>query len=103
MIVYNVTILIENDVRDEWLEWMRATHVPDVMATGCFVESKLMKVLVDDDPQAIATSYAFQYFMNSMEDYQNYMDNHAEALRKDVVDKYGSKMNAFRTLLEVID
>ena len=102
MIIYNVTILIENDVQDEWLEWMRSKHIPDVLATGCFVEHKLMKVLVDD-PEAIATSYAFQYMMNSMEDYQNYIDNHAEGLRHDVVEKYGDKMDAFRTLLEVID
>lgn len=102
MIVYNVTILIEDDVREEWLEWMRATHIPDVMATGCFVENKMMKVLVDD-PQAIATTYAFHYTANSMDDYQNYVDNYAEKLRKDVVERYGSKMNAFRTLLEVID
>lgn len=101
-IVYNVTVLIENDVREEWLAWMRDHHIPDVMATGCFAENKLMKVLVDD-PQAIATTYAFHYVANSMEDYQRYVDNHAEALRKDAVDRYGAKMNAFRTLLEVVE
>ena len=102
MIVYNVTILVENDVREEWLEWMKNHHVPEVMATGCFVENKMMKVLVED-PQAIATSYAFHYLANSMEDYQRYVDTYAEKLRNDTIERYGNKIDAFRTLLEVIE
>lgn len=99
MIIYNVTINIEKEVHDEWLHWMKTKHIPDVMATGYFLENKLCKVLVDEE-QGI--TYSFQYTAKNMEDVQEYLDKHAPRLRKDVADKYANKFVAFRTLLEVI-
>ena len=43
MIVYNVTCNVENPMASEWLEWMKTVHIPEVMATGCFVENKILK------------------------------------------------------------
>ena len=36
MIIYNVTINIEEAATAEWLAWMQETHIPDVIATGKF-------------------------------------------------------------------
>ncbi len=99
MIIYNVTVNIENDVHDEWLGWMKAKHVPDVMATGCFVENKICKVLVEEE-QGI--TYSFQYTCNSMDDLKEYQRLHAPRLQKEVADRYANKFVAFRTLLEVL-
>ncbi len=99
MIIYNVTVNIENDVHDEWLQWMKTKHIPDVMATGYFIEQKLCRVLVEEEQ---GKTYSFQYTAKNMENVQEYIDNHAPRLRKEVTDKYGDKFVAFRTLLEVI-
>lgn len=99
MIIYNVTVNIEKDVHDEWLEWMKTKHIPDVMATGFFLENKLCKVLVDEE-QGI--TYSFQYTCKNMEDLKEYQRLHAPRLQKEVADKYANKFVAFRTLLEVI-
>ncbi|MDQ3046776.1 MAG: DUF4286 family protein [Bacteroidota bacterium] len=99
MIIYNVTVNIENDVREEWLQWMRELHIPEVMATGYFLEHKICKVLVDEEQ---GTTYSIQYTCKNMQDYQEYQTKHAPQLQKEVKDKYGDKFVAFRTLLEVI-
>jgi Domain of unknown function (DUF4286) len=99
MIIYNVTVNIENDVREEWLNWMKTVHVPDVMNTGYFLESKVCKVLVDEEQ---GTTYSFQYTCSSMEDLKEYQRLHAPRLQKDVADKYANKFVAFRTILEVV-
>ncbi len=39
MIIYNVTVKIDNDVVAEWLNWMQTVHIPDVMQTGYFTEN----------------------------------------------------------------
>src|SRR5690554_7339145 len=44
MVVYNVTISLDQEVSQEWLEWMRKTHVPDVMKTGHFRDCKICRV-----------------------------------------------------------
>ncbi len=99
MILYNVTINIENDVHDEWLKWMRESHIPDVLKTGYFLEHKICKVLNVEDE---GTTYSIQYTCNSMEDYEGYKTYEASRLQKEVMDKFNAKFVAFRSLLEVI-
>ena len=97
MVVYNVTINIDNDVHDEWLKWMKKIHIPEVMQTGFFIENKMLKVLVEEPA---GTTYSIQYTAANMKDYEEYRDKHAPSLQKKVTDKFLGKFVAFRTLLE---
>jgi hypothetical protein len=99
MILYNVTVNIENDVHDEWLQWMKEVHVPHVMSTGLFVENKIGRLLVEEEQ---GVTYSFQYTCQSMEVYNQYKNEHAAQLQADVLKKFGGKFVAFRTLLEII-
>lgn len=99
MIIYNVTVNIDNSVHDEWLNWMRNKHIPDVMATGHFIEHKICKVLVEEEQ---GTTYSIQYTCSTMKNLEEYRAKHASRLQREVADKYGDKLVAFRTLLEVI-
>ena len=100
MIIYNVTINIDPSVHDEWLEWMKTIHIPDVMNTGCFVENRILKVLGDEESGG--TTYSIQYVCESMEDFHEYEQHHAPKLRHEYNEKYKDKFVSFRTLLEVI-
>ena len=99
MIIYNVTVKVDNDVHDEWMEWMRSIHIPEVMATQKFIDHQVAKVLVDD---ADGITYSFQYKCQSMDKLEEYYADHAPALQRDHAKKYKDKFVAFRTLLEVI-
>lgn len=99
MIIYNVTVNIDNDVREEWLKWMKEQHIPDVMATGFFLENKICKVLVNEEQ---GTTYSIQYTAANMDDLKEYQTNHSPRLQKDAADKFGGKFVAFRTLLEIV-
>jgi hypothetical protein len=99
MIIYNVTINVENDIRDEWQQWMKEVHIPDVLNTGCFTEYRFCKVLVDEEQ---GTTFSIQYSTPSIEILKQYQAEHAPRLQKEVKDKYGDKFVAFRTLLEVL-
>ena len=100
MIIYNVTVSIDNSVHDEWLEWMKTIHIPDVMMTGCFIENRIYKVL--DDENADGKTYSIQYVCSNMKEYENYRDVFAPALQASHSSRYKNKFVAFRTLLEVI-
>ncbi|MBL7952541.1 MAG: DUF4286 family protein [Flavobacteriales bacterium] len=99
MIIYNVTINVDNDVHLEWLEWMKHTHVPDVMATGLFLDSRICRVLAEDEG---GITYAVQYTCADMATYERYRDEHASRLQAETQKQYGGKFAAFRTLLEVM-
>ncbi|MDQ3192863.1 MAG: DUF4286 family protein [Bacteroidota bacterium] len=100
MIIYNITVNIENDVREEWLTWMKNVHIPDVMKTGLFIENRILKVLVQEES---GTTYSIQYTCEKMEDLEKYQQEYAPRLQKEHTDKYKGKFVAFRTLLEVIN
>ncbi len=101
MILYNVTVNVEDAIHDNWIKWMKETHIPDVMNTGMFVESKILKLL-SKLPDEEGTTYAFQYFCNSLKDLENYQHNFAPKLQADHTKKFGNKVIAFRTILEVV-
>ena len=49
MILYSITVSIDPIVAEEWLNWMRSVHIPEVMSTQCFTESRISKILIDDE------------------------------------------------------
>ncbi len=98
-IIYNVTVNIENDVREEWLQWMKQKHIPDVMQTGYFMENKICKVLVDEEQ---GTTYSIQYTCESRERLEEYQREHSPKLQREHAEKFANKFVAFRTLLEIV-
>jgi hypothetical protein len=101
MILYSITVNIDHDVHEEWLHWMRTKHVPEIMATGLFVENKMLRLLNEFDNGGI--TYSFQYYLKSMEDYIRYENDYAPQLQLIHSKRYNGKFVTFQTLLEVID
>ena len=99
MILYNVTINVDLEVHDEWLEWMKEVHIPDVMATGLFEESKIFRIHTGEDEE---NTYSIQYFCKSIDDYETYQKEHAPRLQQEHSEKYKDKFTAFRTILEEV-
>ncbi|NVK51146.1 MAG: DUF4286 family protein [Cyclobacteriaceae bacterium] len=100
MILYNVTINVTPEIESDFIQWMRETHIPEVMATGIFTEHKFLRLLHDSDDGS--TNYAVQFFTESMERMQDYEKNFAPALREKTQERYQDKALAFRTLLEIL-
>ena len=101
MIIYNVTINIEDDVHDEWIEWMQQVHIPEVMRTGLFLDFNFSKLLTRQDDET-GTTYVIQYLAETMEHYELYRDKFAPALQEETRRKFEGKFVAFRTLMEKI-
>lgn len=99
MIIYNVTVKIDNDIHDDWMDWMRSIHIPEVMATQKFIDHQVAKVLVDDED---GITYSIQYKCESMSKLEEYYQEHAPTLQRDHAERYKDRFVAFRTLLEVI-
>ena len=101
MIIYNVTVNIEDDVHQDWIDWMKSKHIPDVMKTGFFLENKVCKILSTQEDET-GHSYAIQYMCNTMADLDEYQAKHSQKLQEEHTARYKGKFVAFRTLLEVV-
>ena len=100
MHIYNVTINIDESVHDEWLTWMKDVHIPDMLATGKFLEAKMCRVMVVEETGGY--TYAIQYTSRDTKTLQRYFEEDADKLRQDSMDRFEGKFVAFRTELEVV-
>lgn len=100
MFLYNVTIGIDPSVEQEWVHWMKTEHILDVLNTGMFVTAKMYKVLHESEDGTI--SYSTQYFAESLNHVEKYLEQFAPALREEVNKRFAGKHIAFRTLLEEV-
>ena len=102
MIIYSVTTNIDESCLPEWENWMRQTHIPKVMKSGCFVSYRFTRLL-DEVPESDGVTYNVQYQAEDMDAYVNYRENYGPALKEETQMRYAGKFASFRTLLEQID
>jgi Domain of unknown function (DUF4286) len=101
MVIYNVTIKVANAIQQEWLQWLKEEHIPEVIATGCFTHAVIVRLLEVDDREG--PTYAVQYHAPSKALYNNYIENHAPAIRQKSFDKWGDQFIAFRSVMQVVN
>lgn len=101
MFIYNVTIKMTWTIHEAWVAWMQQTHIPEVMETGCFTESRLVRLLDIDESEG--PTYAAQYHAATRADYDRYIEQHANRLRQDAYNKWGEQFVGFRSLMQVVN
>ena len=100
MLIYNVTVKVDWSIHDAWVQWMLNEHMPEMIETGCFTDSKLLRLLEIDEKDG--PSYAAQYFANSKSDYNRYIENHSTTVRQKYFDTWGDRFVAFRSLMQIV-
>jgi len=100
MLLYNETIGIDKEIEHEWLVWMRETYLPAMMNTGAFIDSKIYRILHENEDGTI--SYSVQYFASSIEQIQQYLEVFAPQLAGEHHKRFANKHVVFRTLLEQV-
>ena len=100
MIIYNVTVSVSEHRTEEWLEWMRGEHIPEVLNTGKFFEARFTKVMGMEDS---GNTFSIQYRCASYDDLNAYQTEYAHELQQKHIQRFGDDALAFRTLLELIE
>ena len=100
MIIYNVTVSVEENAQNEWLNWMKTEHIPEVMACGFFTKAQINRVIVQTDS---GNTFAVAYTCSSMKELHQYQIKYAPKLQRKHIERFGKKAIAFRTIMEVIE
>ncbi|MCB0543533.1 MAG: DUF4286 family protein [Lewinellaceae bacterium] len=101
MLLYNVTVTIDLDVHEDWVRWMRETHIPDVMTTGMFLSYRMCRLTGHD--HADSEIYTMQYLVKDMAHLVRYQEEFAPGLQRQHSERYQGKYAAFRTVMELLD
>jgi hypothetical protein len=70
MIIYNVTINIDESAEDKWLSWIKNKHIDDVLKSNLFTKAVLIKVLIAEEMGG--STYSIQYFCENKEKLNQY-------------------------------
>ena len=100
MIIYNVTVSVEENIKRDWLNWMKTEHIPEMMACGIFIKGQLNRVVAQGDSN---NTFAISYNCESMKDLHDYQIKFSADLQEKHIARYGDKIVAFRTIMEVIE
>jgi len=99
MYIYNVTINIQEDIQEKWLEWMKIEHIPEMLATGKFSKALMSRVMVEEEMGGF--TYSVQYTTQNKEMLQKYYEEDSARLRAKTK-PFEGKFVAFRTELEIV-
>lgn len=96
MIVYTLTANIDEDIADEWLQWMKDEVIHFVQQTQLSVKYKIFKVLNDNE----GVTYTFQFFFKDAAVYKLFLNEHHKNFAS-LLNKYSHpKVVYFNTLLQ---
>ena len=98
MIIYNVTIKVDADTANDWVQWMKEEHIPELMRTGLFIDARLCHLLEQDEMEG--ATYVAQYFCEGIAQYNTYISDHVQQMRDKGFARFGGKFAAFRTVME---
>lgn len=101
MILYNVTFTVANEIEEDFVQWMKSTHIPDIFATGLFLEHRFFRLL--NSPDDSVTNYSLQFYAASTQKLIEYESRFAHELRYQTQARYGEKAIPFRTLMELVE
>lgn len=88
MIIYEVTTDVTPAGIPAYERYMRETHIPDVLATGCFVRATIAR--------SIPGRYRITYAARNMDVLDAYLSTHAPQLRDDFAAHLGSTVQVSR-------
>jgi len=91
--IYEVTAMVTTERSAEWESYMTDTHIPEVLATGCFAAAFFAKE---------GNRYTIAYHVNTPEEMERYLTEHAGSLRADVLERFGDDVQLSRRNLEII-
>lgn len=100
MFVYNSSIKINKEISLQWLQWQREEHIPEIMQTGLFTETKLFELLEPNEEEA--STFVIQYFADSRENYNKYIKQFSNNFKQKAFKKWGDNFIAFTTFMKSV-
>ena len=95
MITYEITATVPEELVPEYEPYMRNRHIPDLMATGCFVAASFSR--------SSPGRYRIRYEAPDRQSLDRYLAEHARALRAHLIEHLGERVEITREIWTAIE
>jgi hypothetical protein len=101
MIIYNTTYSVSDKVYGSFLKWVKEKHIPQMISSGYFSESKLSRVLTDEDQDG--NSISLQLTAESVNAVSKWREQYGDLFEMEISSLFSVNVLYFSTFLEIID
>jgi hypothetical protein len=91
---------VEENIKGEWLSWMRNDYIPQVMSCGIFYHAQINRVIAKDDSDY---TFTIAYKCHTMRDLHQYQVKFADQFNQKHLERYGNKVLTFSTIMEFLE
>lgn len=95
MIKYEVTLCVNKEIYTVFLQWLKH-HAGEMLKYKGFISAKVYQQLECEGNNKM---FVACYELETLEHLNDYLKNHAQAMREDGVRKFGDKFSATRRVL----
>lgn len=88
MVIYEVTADVDPAGIAKYEAYMRDRHIPDVLATGCFLSATIAR--------SIPGRYRIRYIARNMDILDRYLGTYSDQFREDFAEHLGSSVEVSR-------
>ncbi len=100
MWIYNITTKVENAIVEEWLQWVKETHIPAMMSTGLFSHHRFLKLHEHDEHDG--KTYILQFFAEEKKSIDLYKRHHEKGMQHQSGHIWRDALVSFSSLLESV-
>jgi hypothetical protein len=103
-LIYLVLVSIDVSKHDDWLQWMQCVHIPEVLATGRFLDGSGTMVRLDcEEAEPKFISYFIRYYPKSREAMNLYREKEGPMLKEKHTERYDGHFTVRRFVGEIIE
>ena len=100
MYLYNITFNIDEKIHQNWLQWIREKHIPEVLKKSSFKNAKLIQVLIDEEMGGF--TYSVQYQVESKEKLDSFLNDSSYNIFSEMTKLFPNQFVSFSTELQII-
>ncbi len=101
MLIYEVNLQIDTDIYATYITWLKK-HIQEILNFPGFSKAQLLT----EQNNKISNNITVQYYIDSEDNLNNYLTNHAPQMRAEGLAKFKNKFSATRrifTISEIIN
>ena len=98
MIIYNVTVFIDESIHSKWIKWTKHEYIPKILSTKLFQKAVLSRVISNEE-----LTYTIAFYAKSNSQLKLFKKNHSSFLKQKSFKKCGDVAPFFKSEIEFID
>ncbi|MEO7800874.1 MAG: DUF4286 family protein [Ginsengibacter sp.] len=100
MIVHNLSVKVDHQIEEAWLQWQQEEHIAEILKTQLFIDCKIFKLLNLEEDRS--STYIIQLSTDDRKKYELYQSKYAEDQRLKAFKKWGNAFIAYGTLMQQV-